>query len=389
MKSKKVALSFFSGALGLDLGIERAGFDIRVACEFDKFCRETIALNRPNLPILEDINRITPAMVLKTAGLKSSSDVDLIFGGPPCQAFSTAGKRTGFTDERGNAFLTYISIALSIKPKFIVIENVRGLLSCPLLHRPHNFRGEGFTDLTDDEQPGGALRFILSLMKRGGYEVSFNLYNSANFGTPQSRERVVAICSRDGGKPPYLIPTHSETGDDGLPKWRTFRDATAGMTEHNYIDFPEKRLVYYRMLKEGQNWRALSPDLQRKALGKSFFAGGGKTGFFRRLAWDRPAPTLVTHPAMPATDLAHPEANRPLSIEEYKRIQEFPDDWKLAGPLLQQYKQVGNAVPAGLGNAIGSLLMMLLRNQAIPSELGTAFSRYKNTSDRLWAMDRH
>ena len=160
-----------------------------------------------------------------------------------------------------------------------------------------------------------------------------------------------------------------------------------GITEHHHLNFPEKRLVYYRMLKGGENWRSLPPELQKAALGKSFLAGGGKTGFFRRLAWDKPAPTLVTHPAMPATDLAHPEEDRPLSIEEYKRVQEFPDDWKLAGPLLQQYKQVGNAVPASLGFAIGSLVRKLLKKEPIPSVSEFAYSRYRNTSDREWLRE--
>ena len=95
--------------------------------------------------------------------------------------------------------------------------------------------------------------------------------------------------------------------------------------------------------------------LQKEALGNSYYAGGGKTGFLRRLAWDKPAPTLVTDPSMPATDLAHPELNRPLSIEEYKRVQEFPDDWKLAGNLRYQYKQIGNAVPPLVAKTFGKI----------------------------------
>ena len=119
-------------------------------------------------------------------------------------------------------------------------------------------------------------------------------------------------------------------------------------------------------------------------MGKSYYSGGGKTGFLRRLAWDKPSPTLVTHPAMPATDLAHPEENRPLSIEEYKRVQEFPDNWELAGPLIQQYKQVGNAVPKSLGLALGTLVMKLLNKEKIHVIDDFLYSRYKNTSDTTW-----
>lgn len=384
ISQKPIALSFFSGAMGLDLGIERAGFDIRLACEVDKFCRQTIALNRPGMALIGDINEYRPDEILNFAGLTRSDDIDLIIGGPPCQAFSTAGKRNGFNDDRGNAFITYLDVALDLRPKFIVIENVRGLLSCPMNHRPHDMRGVDFPQLGLDELPGGALNFILSMISKAGYAYSFNLYNTANFGTPQVRERVVIICSRDGSKPPYLTPTHAEDGRHGLKKWRTFRQATKGLEQHHHLTFPEKRLRYYRMLKDGQNWRCLPEKLQQEALGNSFFAGGGKTGFLRRVAWDKPTPTLVTHPAMPATDLAHPEELRPLSVEEYKRIQEFPNEWQLAGPLIQQYKQIGNAVPASLGNAIGVLIRNLLESRDVQSPSDFSYSRYRNTSDAEW-----
>lgn len=381
-----IALSFFSGAMGLDLGIEQAGFDIRLACEVDKYCRQTITLNRPEMALISDITNYTPDDILRFAGLTRNDDVDLIFGGPPCQAFSTAGRRNGFNDRRGNVFLTYLDIVLDIKPKYFVIENVRGLLSCPMSHRPHDMRGPDYPDLAYDELPGGALFFVLNSIQKAGYAYSFNLYNAANFGSPQIRERVVIICSRDGKKPPFLTPTHSDGEKLGLKKWRTFRDATADIKKHRYIHFPEKRLVYYRLLKEGQNWRSLPEEMQQEALGNAYFAGGGKTGFLRRLAWDKPAPTLVTHPAMPATDLAHPDEDRPLSIEEYMRLQEFPDTWLLAGPLIEQYKQVGNAVPASLGLAIGKLIRALTSGEHIEQIPAFTYSRYRNTSDTEWML---
>lgn len=381
---KPIALSFFSGAMGLDLGIESAGFDIRLACEIDRYCRQTIALNRHNAALLTDINSFSADKVRQEAGLSKEDDIDLVVGGPPCQAFSTAGKRQAFNDDRGNVFLKYLDLALELKPKYIVIENVRGLLSAPMEHRPHNQRGEGFPDLSLDELKGGALNFVLNRLKKSQYSYSFNLYNAANFGSPQVRERVIIVCSRDGKKPPYLVPTHSKNGDYDLPKWKTLKAVISGIKTHHHLNFPEKRLKYYRMLKPGQNWKNLSVKHQKDAMGKSFYSGGGKTGFLRRLAWNRPSPTLVTHPAMPATDLAHPVKDRPLSIEEYKRIQEFPDSWELAGPLIQQYKQVGNAVPISLGHAVGKLIRDLLDNKAIPSFPNFKHSRYKNTSDKEW-----
>lgn len=386
-RKKPIALSFFSGAMGLDLGVEKAGFDILLACESDRFCQQTIAINRPNVALLEDINNYSAEYILDAANLSQNDSIDLIMGGPPCQAFSTAGKRKAFNDDRGNVFLKYIDLALELQPKFIVIENVRGLLSCPLEHRPHDQRGGGFPDLSEDELKGGALNFVLSKLKLSGYSYSFNLYNSANFGTPQIRERVIIICRKDGGYIPFLQPTHAENGEYNLPKWRTVKEAIQGIKSHSHLNFPEKRLKYYRLLKSGQNWRDLPVELQKEAMGNSYYSGGGKTGFFRRLAWDKPSPTLVTHPAMPATDLAHPEADRPLSIQEYKRIQEFPDHWNLAGSLVQQYKQVGNAVPISLGYAVGKLINSLIQGEIIKNYPNFKYSRYKKTSDEAWEKE--
>src|SRR5258706_12123722 len=203
------ALSFFSGAMGLDLGLERAGISTVLASEIDEAARKTISANRPLIELIGDLRDYTPQDIRKLAKLPLRREIDLIFGGPPCQAFSTAGKRQAFEDKRGNVFLKFIELILDLQPRYAVIENVRGLLSAPLAHRPHSHRGHTFPPLTSTEEPGGALFFILEMLRAGGYEVSFNLYNSANFGAPQIRERVVILCSRDGQKLPYLSPTHS------------------------------------------------------------------------------------------------------------------------------------------------------------------------------------
>jgi len=385
-KSKIKCLSFFSGAMGLDLGLEQAGVSTLLTSEIDKACRQTISMNRPNIGMIGDIRDYTKDKILEMSGLSSFEEVDVIAGGPPCQAFSTAGKRKGFEDERGNVFLHFLDLILAIRPKFVIVENVRGLLSAPLQHRPHSQRGSGTPKLADEELKGGALLHILHKLRQGGYGVSFNLYNAANFGAPQIRERVVLLCSRDGQKLPYLAPTHAEKGEFGLPCWRTLRDALEGLepTKHTFVKFPEKRLVFYRMLTAGQNWKSLPIELQKEALGSSYFAGGGKTGFLRRLAWDKPSPTLVTHPAMPATDLAHPVEDRPLSIQEYKRIQEFPEEWLVGGNMQDQYRQIGNAVPISLGKAIGKTIVAHIHGYNFAEIDNFRYSRYQKTDEASW-----
>ena len=381
-------LSFFSGCLGLDTGLEQAGIDHLLFCENDKYAADTIKKNKPNVPLIYDILDYDSNKILKAAGLKNTDKVDLIVGGPPCQAFSTAGKRASFADPRGNVFLHFIQLICDIKPKYFVIENVRGLLSASLEHRPHSERGEGFSPLKYEEIPGGALHKILGILKKNKYKISFNLYNSANYGVPQKRERLIIIGSLDGRAVPYLKPTNSENGDFGLDKWKTFRDVSKGLNERDseYVNFPDNRLKYYKYLKEGQYWKHLPKNLIEKAMGKSFYSGGGKTGFYRRLAWNSPSPTLVTHPAMPATDLCHPVKLRPLSVQEYMRIQEFPDNFIFSGSTIQKYKQIGNAVPVGLGRVIGNNIINHERKVNYNEEEFDNFpySRYKKTSNKSW-----
>ena len=380
---KKIrALSFFSGAMGLDIGLEKAGIDVILACESEKFIRETIKLNRPKIKLLEDINNYSAKEIRKEAGLKAKEKIDLIVGGPPCQAFSTAGKRLSINENRGIVFIKYLELIKELNPTYFVIENVRGLLSVPLKHVPHDKR-KG--KLKTKEEKGGTLNYILNYLNNIGYKVSFNLYNSANFGSPQIRERVIIIGNKKE-KLPYLTPTHSQHGEFGLKPWKTFKAAVKGLhnINHDYVEFPESRLKYYKKLKEGQNWRNLPLKLQKEALGNSYYLGGGKTGFLRRLGWNKPSPTLVTDPMMPATDLAHPVENRPLSIQEYKRIQEFPDDWKLAGSIRNQYKQIGNAVPVSLGRAIGKLIVNHILKKKIKIINNFKYSRYLYTSELNW-----
>lgn len=376
------ALSFFSGAMGLDIGLHKSGIQTLLACEIDKASRRTITTNNPDIGLIGDIRDYSIDDILKHAGLNPSEKVDLIVGGPPCQAFSTAGKRKGFADERGNVFLKYLEVIEAIKPTYAVIENVRGLLSSSIsIDLPEEDK-----DIFPDEfngTKGSTLYYVYKRLEKAGYKVTFNLYNSANYGTPQKRERVIIMCTLNGEKLPYLKPINSQNGEENLNPWNTLESAIKTLPESpkDFVKFPEKRLKYYRMLGPGENWRNLPLETQKEAMGKSFYLGGGKTGFLRRLAWDKPSPTIVTHPAMPATDLGHPVEDRPLSVQEYKRLQEFPDDWEICGKLLDQYKQIGNAVPVSLGKAIGTTIIRHAQHKSEAPFKNFRYSRYKNTSD--------
>src|SRR5690554_3256538 len=178
-------LSFFSGAMGLDIGLHKAGFETLLACEIDKSSRQTILANNPNIGLIGDIRAYDTSEILEYAGLKSREEVDLIVGGPPCQAFSSAGKRMGLADDRGNVFLKFIEVIENIKPKYAVIENVRGLLSAAY---SIDLKEEEVSFLPPEikEIKGATMYYIYNRLRASGYQLSFNLYNSANYGTPQS-----------------------------------------------------------------------------------------------------------------------------------------------------------------------------------------------------------
>lgn len=361
------AISFFAGAGGLDLGIERAGFDILLSVELVPLYCETLKFNNPHLNVVQgDIQDYTRERVYIEAGLNLDEEIDLMIGGSPCQSFSTAGNRQAFSDPRGQAMLKYADLVNEVRPKFFLLENVRGLLSAALKHRPLNQRGEGFPPLEPEEQRGSALEYLLQ--RFGDYDINLKLLNAANYGVPQTRERVFIIGVRKDLGINYELPeeTHNKNGTNGKEKWITLGEVLNNLDvkEHHYVKYSEERLKYMKMIPSGGgNWRDLweyGEDIVREAMGGAYNSGGGKVGFYRRLDVNKPSPTLLTSPIQKSTNLGHPYEDRPLSIEEYLKIQGFPDGFKVAGSLTEQYVQIGNAVPVKLAEVLGKSILKCL-----------------------------
>jgi len=351
--SKYNVVSLFSGAMGLDLGLEKAGLHTAVCVEMNKLACETIRENT-SIPVIEnDITKVTTEEILQTAKLKRE-DVFMVVGGPPCQAFSTAGKRLSLQDFRGNVIVNYLRVVEEIAPPYFILENVRGILSTPLNAVPPEYESE-YNNIV--EMPGSVVYFLWSEFKKLGYDISFGLFNSANYGVPQIRERVVIFGSKKG-RIPLPNPTHSETGIETGMKWVTIADAFEGLgKQEQFFEIPQRIKKFLVHIKEGENWTDLPADIKAEAMGKSLDLNGGKTGFYRRLSFNRPSPTLLTSPIMNATLLAHPTEMRSLSVQEYARIQQFPDTWKLQGKPTDLFKQIGNAVPTGLGYIAGKTIL--------------------------------
>ena len=382
-RTSKTALeiwSFFSGAMGLDLGLEQAGLRPRLAVEFDAWCCSTIRRNRPKLDLIEgDVTKLSGANLREHR--RFDGEVDLMVGGPPCQSFSPGGKRAGINDPRGNLIYEYFRLVHEVRPRFFVMENVANLITAALNHRPiderpgkrWNLRAYSNSDVADsddaspmreDELSGSAIQQILRDLSSLNYHVTFGVLDAADYGAPQHRLRFVLFAARDSFPPPLPKPTHGDSAC-GLKKFITVRDAISDLSVNPgpHSAYTAEMAQFFELIPSGGSWRSLPEPLQREALGPSFSSGGGKTGFFRRLHYDSLSPTVTTKANRKGSAMCHPEFIRPLSVRECARLQGFPDDWLFNGAMNQQYQQVGNAVPTYLGRAIGDAFTPVLNGR--------------------------
>ncbi|MDO9499662.1 MAG: DNA cytosine methyltransferase [Falsiroseomonas sp.] len=348
------AASVFSGAMGLDIGLEMAGFAVRFVADIDKSAIETARLNRPTIPYyLGDVRDLSGHHIELATGCPK---LDLLTGGPPCQSFSTAGRRKSISDsENGPLVFEFVRLVNELRPKAFVMENVKGLLSAPLEWRalPYNNNGKRI-----DNQYGALLHELMKKFHGIGYSASTIQLNAADFGVPQVRHRVFIIGFENGEEPDRPEPTHSMGGDLLHRPWRTIREAWHGLCDETSLcaKFSERKLSYLKMVPPGGNWRDLPEAVQRQSMGKAYHAKGGRTGYWRRLSFDETAPTILTEPQNASTSLCHPTEHRPINVREAARLQTFPDNWQFVGRTAEQYRLIGNAVPPLLASAVASVV---------------------------------
>jgi len=321
-----------------------------------------------------DISNIDPFEVMRAVGIKPG-ELDVLVGGPPCQSFSTAGKRGTTQDPRGTLLWQFLRFVEAMQPKIFVMENVRGLISAALKHRPISERAE--RPLEPDEMPGSVVQLFsrdLQALENASYHMDVFEVNAVNYGAPQIRERVLFIGNRYNARIDFPKPTHGSPVapadsefpeqasllDDDAPMlpWKTLGDALEGLNESSpqVLDFSERKKSFLAKVPPGSNWRSLPEELQKESMGKAWFAKGGRSGWWRRLTTELPSPTLMTLPNHSSTSLCHPTETRALSVREYARIQEFPDEWEFIGKLAERYTQIGNAVPTRLGAVAGTVV---------------------------------
>jgi DNA (cytosine-5)-methyltransferase 1 len=377
---KYPTISLFSGSLGFDLGLETVGFETRVCVEIDADCVNTIRTNRPTIPVIDrSIQEVSTAEILRVAGLRQDEPFCVV-GGPPCQSFSSGGKRSSILDPRGSLFMEFVRVVREASPQYFVFENVAHIVTAAVRHRAiadrpgqdwnlsaytkNGGRGRDSSDdsqapLEADEMSGSAIKVILSEFESLGYHFTYGVLNAADFGVPQRRLRFVLIGSRVRRPLRLPQPTHATRPTSERQPWVSLRHALKGLNDpsplhSNYTEFFQQ---IFSQVPPGRNWRALPVELQQAALGAAYDSGGGKTGFFRRLSWDEPTPTIVGKPNRKSCAICHPDHTRPLTVRECARVQGFPDDWQFTGGMHRQYLQVGNAVPIGLGAAVGRAIL--------------------------------
>lgn len=367
-------VSLFTCGMGMDIGFSKAGFATKYANDITRFACDTIRENRSRVHCDEgDITDIPSERILESSGV---GEVDIVIGGPPCQSFSTAGMRRGFDDRRGVVLLQYIRVIRDIRPKFFVFENVPGLISASKKHVSF-YERMSRRNVSRSEKYGSLFESILGEFARlDGYKIAWRVLNAADYGVPQKRKRLIMIGST--ATDPDVIFGEIEdaarfTDPDrpvpGKRPWRTLRDAIGDLDDPDKecIKFP-KWGAYLKHVPPGGCWVDLPKRLQKKAMGgaadsddpKKRGRQGGRRGFYRRLSWDAPAPTLVTSPAQLGSCICHPDEDRPLSVKEYARIQGFPDDWKFVGSTPQKYRMIGEAVPVELARAIATVIRKYL-----------------------------
>lgn len=321
-------ISLFSGCGGLDLGFERAGFEIPVANEYDKTIWATFKANHPNTHLIEgDIRKISES--------DFPSGVDGIIGGPPCQSWSEAGSLKGIDDDRGKLFYDYIRILRSVKPKFFLAENVSGMLA-----NRHN----------------EAVQNIIKLFEESGYNVTLTLVNAKDYGVAEERKRVFYIGFRKDLGIDFTFPTGSTVDDK---KKITLRDIIWDLQE--------------TAVPSEKNNRH-NPDAINN---NEYFTGSFSPIFMSRnrvKSWDEQAFTVQAsgrqcqlHPQAPKmvrfgkNDCRFVEGKeslyRRMTVREVARVQGFPDDFIFIYESVNDgYKMIGNAVPVNLAYEIASAI---------------------------------
>lgn len=383
MENKTInALDLFSGAGGFSLGMELAGVNVVTAIEYDEKISKTYKFNHPNTVMINDDIRKVPALdkdisentnILSVESIfkNQNKEVDIIFGGPPCQGFSMAGYRIRnqkpfFEDERNLLYLEYLRMVEKLFPKVFIIENVPGIL---------NF----------DE--GRISNEITERFEKMGYDVHARVLSAEEFGVPQKRKRAFFIGNRLGKKSKDLFPKSTLKPEEYTTVWDALSDLPSLKSGHgieptsyakdsqneyqkmmradvekegffNHISAMHKpaTIEILKMIKPGQTMKDLPEHMRTKSV---------HSGAYGRMNPDEPAYTITTRLNTPSVGrITHPIDNRTITPREAARIQSFPDNYRFLGDITTIGMQIGNSVPPLLAKKIGENIINLLKDNS-------------------------
>ncbi len=378
-------ISLFTGGCGLDLGVERSGFEIVVGNDILEASKETLEKMRPERPfILDDLFKVNSNDLLSAANL-SAEDISIVIGGSPCQSYSILGKRKSIAEENGLLLFEFLRVIRDIKPRMFVLENVPGLMSakgpasrlncheCNTLVEFDWFAIE--SKLRKDESvvaicpncnngiyngihetEGGVLKILEKEFHKLGYTTNTKMLNSVNYGVPQTRKRVFMLGYRGDSILEFPAKTHRSTvlrrdapGDErNLLPPITVEEAFQGVEG---LPNMEKRKHGTKVRKRYEKLGPGSRD---------------KVDHTDRLRLGVPAGTLLVGSSRGGgRPFIHPTAPRIITVREGARLQAFPDDWIFYGTVTNQYRLIGNAVPVKLAEVIATSIYHQVYSKAV------------------------
>lgn len=364
-KLRPLGIDIFSGAGGLSVGFEQAGFDIRYAIECDKYATETYRNNRKNKNVtvdIRDIREIPPKEALNNLGIKKG-ELDIVVGGPPCQGFSISNMKTRNLDNPKNQLIfKFVEFVKVLQPKWFLMENVAGL---------------------DSFEKGLFRDTLVEMFMSMGYTTESMVLNAVNFGVPQSRNRIFFIGNSVGSSMDFIekiikkkikkpvavedaisdLPSLENGHNINIKSYRYNRKLTGyqslmrngmnGKVCNNFVSkSTDLALKRYRYIMQGENLLILAK--RRPSLVANYKnIWNCHHWIYLRLPWDKPSVALNNYRK---NMLIHPTEDRGLSVREAARLQSFPDNYLFYGPLGYQQQQVANAVPPLLVNELAGLI---------------------------------
>lgn len=384
-KSKMKVVDLFAGAGGLSCGLEMAGFEPQFACEIEPIYASTYKHNHRNMPVyVDDVRGLDGNAILKATGLKKG-DLDLLAGGPPCQGFSINAPIRSLDDYRNQLVTEFIRIAGSLMPRFLLIENVTGIVSF----------GNGL--VVED---------IYKRLEKLGYQVHHAFLFAGHYGVPQMRFRTIFLASRDSRPPRFPKATHDakaranftgarkllveplpieglslrrattvEDAISDLPSiapgkskgpvayksephseyQRLLRNGNAVVENHHTAGLAKVNLERLKHIPQGGSWRDIPFELLPAGLKRA--RRSDHTKRYGRLDPKGQCSTILTKCDPHWGSFFHPHEDRVISVREAARFQSFPDHFVFLGGITDQYAQVGNAVPPLLAKAIGEAII--------------------------------